>query len=56
MKQLEYEVAKLQQKFSKFSCSSYVSKPFNQPGKADFKAAKFAVDEAKLKTIKLINE
>ena len=31
-------------------------KPIDLPDKEDFMAAKFAVDEAKLKTIKLVNK
>ena len=56
MKQLECEVAQLQQKLSRFSCYSYVPKPINPTEKADFKAAKFDVDEAKLKTIESVNK
>ena len=56
MKQLECEFAKLQQKLSKLPYYSYVPKPIDPPDKADFKAAKFAVDEAKLKTIKSVNK
>ena len=56
MKQLKCEVAKLHQKLLKLPCYYYVPKPIDPPDEADFKAAKFAVDKAKLKTIKLVNK
>ena len=54
--QLETENSKLHQKFSNFPCYSIVPKPINPPDEADFKAAKFALDKAKLKTIKLVSK
>ena len=56
MKQLESENAKLKQKLSKLPCYSYVPKSIDPPDKANFKAAKFNVDKAKLKAIKLVNK
>ena len=56
MKQLECEVAKLQQKLLKLPCYSYVPKPIDTPDEVDFKATKFNVDKAKLKAIKLVNK
>ena len=53
MKQLEFEVAKLQQKLSKFPCYSKVPKPTNLP---DFNATKIVIYKAKLKAFKSVDK
>ena len=54
--QLETENAKLYQKLSNFPCYSKIPKPIDPPDEADFKAAKIAVYNAKLKKIELVSK